>query len=209
LTGRDIIINQRMSLMEAKKLMVERDQLDREIAAQEAVLQANNVDMKSELIDAEGFPRADVDVYSVRHARSTIIRLRNDREELTNRIGEMIGEVHELNSNGEKMEGEKTEIKVVHRTSNDPFVKVQGVSAGSPADLGGMKKDDLVLQFDVLHKGNFTELKQLALLCNENENKTIRVTVIRNERPVRLEVRPHRWSADPKIGLLGCALLPI
>lgn len=42
--------------------------------------------------------------------RSTIIRLRNDREELTNRLGEMISEVHELHSNEEKMEGEKPEI---------------------------------------------------------------------------------------------------
>ncbi|GMT32142.1 hypothetical protein PFISCL1PPCAC_23439, partial [Pristionchus fissidentatus] len=199
--------------VEAKKLIGERDDLDRQIAEQEAVLTANNVDMKSQLVDEEGFPRADIDVYSVRHARSTIIRLRNDREELTTRIGEMISETHELNSGKEEKEteegGEEVEIKLVHRTSNDPFVKVSGVSAGSPADIGGMKKDDLVIQFDILHKGNYTELKQLARLCNENENKTIRVTVIRNERPVRLEVRPHRWSADPKIGLLGCALLPV
>ncbi|GMR31859.1 hypothetical protein PMAYCL1PPCAC_02054, partial [Pristionchus mayeri] len=203
--------NCRMSLADAKKLMEERDQLDREIAEQEAVLQANNVDMKSDLIDAEGFPRADIDVYSVRHARSTIIRLRNDREKLTNQIGEMISEVHEMPSNEEKMEeeGERHEIKLVHRTSNDPFVKVQGVSAGSPADLGGIKKDDLIIQFDVLHKGNYTQLKQLALLCKENEDKTIRVTVIRDERPVRLEIRPRKWSADPKIGLLGCALIPV
>ena len=32
----------------------------------------NNVDMTSELIDAEGFPRNDIDVYQVRHARHKI-----------------------------------------------------------------------------------------------------------------------------------------
>ena len=37
------------------------------------VLQQQDVGMDGPLVDAEGFPRADIDVYSVRHARHSII----------------------------------------------------------------------------------------------------------------------------------------
>lgn len=47
-----------------------------------AVLQQNQVTMTSRLLDAEGFPRADLDIPTIRQARSHIQRLRNDRREV-------------------------------------------------------------------------------------------------------------------------------
>ena len=49
--------------------------------------------MTSPLTDGEGFPRADIDVYTVRAARATIVALQNDRAALQR---EQEALVHEL-----------------------------------------------------------------------------------------------------------------
>uniref|UniRef100_A0A914VDZ1 Nas2 N-terminal domain-containing protein n=1 Tax=Plectus sambesii TaxID=2011161 RepID=A0A914VDZ1_9BILA len=58
---------------EVKKLMDDRDELDKQLADHFAILKVNNVDMETPLVDAEGFPRADIDVYAVREARNKVI----------------------------------------------------------------------------------------------------------------------------------------
>lgn len=58
---------------EATKLMALKDQLTNAIGQQEAILQSQNVGMNDTLIDKDGYPRADVDVYAVRNARTEII----------------------------------------------------------------------------------------------------------------------------------------
>lgn len=55
------------------KLIQEKDRIESEIREHNLVLQANNVGMQDPLVDAEGFPRNDIDVYKVRHARHRII----------------------------------------------------------------------------------------------------------------------------------------
>lgn len=37
------------------------------------IFQQKSIGMDGPLIDSEGFPRADIDIYSVRHARQKII----------------------------------------------------------------------------------------------------------------------------------------
>lgn len=55
------------------KLIQEKDRIESEIRNENAVLAANNVGMDDPLVDADGFPRNDIDVYKVRHARHKII----------------------------------------------------------------------------------------------------------------------------------------
>lgn len=55
------------------RLMEEKDRIENEIREQTAVLESNNVGMSDPLVDADGFPRGDIDVYKVRHARHRII----------------------------------------------------------------------------------------------------------------------------------------
>lgn len=55
------------------KLIQEKDRIESEIREQNLVLEANNVGMHDPLVDADGFPRNDIDVYKVRHARHRII----------------------------------------------------------------------------------------------------------------------------------------
>lgn len=53
----------------AMNLVARKDAIEKEIKEQQALLDANNSTMTTELIDSEGFPRGDIDVYTVRHAR--------------------------------------------------------------------------------------------------------------------------------------------
>ncbi len=53
----------------ALNLAARRDELEKQMREQEAILRANDSTMATHLIDSEGFPRADIDVYAVRYAR--------------------------------------------------------------------------------------------------------------------------------------------
>jgi 26S proteasome non-ATPase regulatory subunit 9 len=50
--------------------------------------------MTTSLVDPEGFPRADIDVYAVRHARVSLNRLRNDHRDVVDRLGRVLEEVY-------------------------------------------------------------------------------------------------------------------
>jgi len=50
--------------------------------------------MTGPLVDSEGFPRNDIDIYQVRQARQTIICLQNDHKELMNQIQTLLNQYH-------------------------------------------------------------------------------------------------------------------
>lgn len=52
--------------------------------------------MTTPLVDPEGFPRADIDVYAVRHARVSLNRLRNDHRNVVDRLGRVLEEVYAI-----------------------------------------------------------------------------------------------------------------
>jgi 26S proteasome non-ATPase regulatory subunit 9 len=60
----------------ARALMARKDTIEAEIDAQLSILKANSCDMTTPLVDPEGFPRADLDVYAIRSARTRTIALR-------------------------------------------------------------------------------------------------------------------------------------
>nr|CAD7576342.1 unnamed protein product [Timema californicum] len=66
--------------------------LDRDCSAAEdgeiKVRISNRVDMQESLVDSEGYPRQDIDVYQVRHARHKIICLLNDHKAIMKEIEE-------------------------------------------------------------------------------------------------------------------------
>uniref|UniRef100_A0A452J4E3 Nas2 N-terminal domain-containing protein n=1 Tax=Gopherus agassizii TaxID=38772 RepID=A0A452J4E3_9SAUR len=63
-----------LSVREVQQLVRRKDELEAQIKACYAVLEGQKgVGMNEPLVDAEGYPRADVDVYQVRAARHNII----------------------------------------------------------------------------------------------------------------------------------------
>lgn len=52
--------------------------------------------MTDSLVDKDDFPRNDIDVFAVRHARSKIIHLENDAKELINLMQAKLEELHSV-----------------------------------------------------------------------------------------------------------------
>uniref|UniRef100_F1L3L6 26S proteasome non-ATPase regulatory subunit 9 n=1 Tax=Ascaris suum TaxID=6253 RepID=F1L3L6_ASCSU len=151
------------TLEEVKKLIAQRDDVDKQIAEQEQVLKDNGVDMKTPLVDGEGFPLANVDVYSIRHARQTLICARNDRQKLTDQIEAMMLELHaNARQNAPLTRPSDEEEQPVHRTSNRPFARVDKVLPLSPAQHSGLKDGDHIVQFGSLHAANFADMAQFT-----------------------------------------------
>lgn len=108
----------------ANALIERKELIETELQTHFSILKANNADLKSPLVDQDGFPRADLDIYAVRNARVRIIELRNDHADIVKEIGKALEGVFDpgLNTNGNSDE-EKSE----------PFAKVDDVASGSPA----------------------------------------------------------------------------
>ncbi|XP_053618270.1 26S proteasome non-ATPase regulatory subunit 9 [Plodia interpunctella] len=206
------------------RLMEDKDRIEREIAECNAVLETNNVGMSDPLVDAEGFPRGDIDVYRVRHARHRIICLQNDHKEIMKRIERGLAEVHSnlIGANGEgpsvpqpmvNGNGHVTHIPVnishlsighQNGDSNDrPFATVGPVHDGSPADVAGLTTDDEILQFGSINHTNFSDMTQINDLVSHSVGQRIHVKVRRQEHVLTLTVVPRPWQQP---GLLGCQI---
>ncbi|VDM49036.1 unnamed protein product [Toxocara canis] len=152
------------TLEELKKLIAQRDIIDKQIAKQEQILKEsfkNGVDMHSSLIDSEGFPLANVDVYSVRHARQAVICARDDRQKLTDRIEALMHELHAITK--QERPSPKRECGSKRKeegNGNDRagsewnFERVQAVMLDTET---GLKDGDQILQFRSLHAATFND----------------------------------------------------
>lgn len=115
---------------QVRALMARKDAIEAEIKDRLEVLKVNNCTMQTPLVDAEGFPRADIDLWEVRHARVRIIELRNDLSAVMDAISSGLQGVFDpaLPSSS------ATDGPTASNPSGLlPFAKVDGVVPGSPA----------------------------------------------------------------------------
>ncbi|KAI0755034.1 hypothetical protein C8Q80DRAFT_1216797 [Daedaleopsis nitida] len=185
-----------------RSLMSRKDAIEAEMEAQLSILQSNGVTTDTPLVDADGFPRADIDVWAVRHARVRIIELRNDLKALMDRIMVALQEVYDPDTR--TAESESAASTTTTNGLPEPFARVDGVAPGSPAATAGLLREDLILSFGPLNKSSFatSSLQPLAELVAAQENQQIAVQVLReNDRRVTLTFVPRRgWGGR---GLLG------
>lgn len=169
---------------QVRALMLRKDAIEAEIDTQASILKANNVTMQTPLVDAEGFPRADIDVWEVRHARVRIIELRNDLKAIMDSIAKGLQDVYDPALVAEK------EQEVSSPPGLHPFARVDGVAPGSPAAAAvssadgplahvpdrfskqGLLREDLILSFGSLTKASFPSntLQPLATFVASHEN---------------------------------------
>jgi 26S proteasome non-ATPase regulatory subunit 9 len=124
----------------ARSLIARKDALEAELEAQGSILKANNTDMRQPLVDRDGFPRDDLDVWAVRHARVRIIELRNDLAALMDEIAKTLETVYRR-SPPPQAEGDSGATTTASSTVSGetmisellPFARVNGVAPGSPA----------------------------------------------------------------------------
>ncbi|XP_055353676.1 26S proteasome non-ATPase regulatory subunit 9-like [Paramacrobiotus metropolitanus] len=183
-------------------LMRRKDEIEAELKALQDVLQSQgNVGMEGPLLDGEGYPRSDIDVYSVRHARHKIICLNNDHKALMKDIEEGLYAVHEQ-ARHEYMDVD--EKKAEDNNEVKSFAKIQFVSPESPAASAGLEPGDLITAFGSVSSANFRSLADLATVVSNSENRAISVEVRRHSVNKRIALTPRKWNGR---GLLGCSFL--
>ncbi|XP_003395875.1 26S proteasome non-ATPase regulatory subunit 9 [Bombus terrestris] len=198
-----------MELQEAKdyvlQLMKDKDKIESDLKALKEILDISHVGMDDPLVDCEGYPRNDIDVYQVRHVRYKIICLRNDHKTLMKKIEEGLHKLHALA--GDQAENSLATTTIVQDNAQlDPFLKVNLVSSGSPAEIAGIQVDDLILEFGSIDCRNFKSLKDIGTLVQNSRYKTVNIKIKRGSIIVALTLIPRPWIGN---GLLGCNVIPI
>ena len=112
---------------QARTLMAQKSNIEAELETHISILKANNVTMQTPLVDVEGFPRADIDIYAVRGARVRIIELRNDLKAVVDAIGKALEGIYDPALQRSSQNDSSNELPL------KPFAKVDGVAPGSPA----------------------------------------------------------------------------
>lgn len=185
---------------QARALITKKENIEAEIDAQISVLKANSSTLQSPLVDQDGFPRADIDIYAVRRARVRIIELRNDLDAVMNAIAKALEGIYDPSL---QIEGDEE----TNSPDLKPFAKLNGVAPGSPAAEAGLQREDLLLKFGQLDYRSFSppSLQPLADLAASSENRHISIKVLRSAQTVFLTLTPRKWDGR---GTLGCHIVP-
>ncbi|XP_002733721.1 26S proteasome non-ATPase regulatory subunit 9-like [Saccoglossus kowalevskii] len=187
-----------------KELVDKKDAIEKEIKELYEVLDSQQgVGMDGALIDSDGYPRNDIDIYSVRTARHNIICLQNDHKELMKQIEKGLHALHGLEKVNQVAETGK---KPTEKVDRKPFAKIDIVTPESPASIGGLEVGDQVIKFGSVTVENFHSLQNIGQVVQHSQGKPVSLTVIRNGEVIHLAVKPQTWSGR---GLLGCNIVPL
>ncbi|XP_012878553.1 PREDICTED: 26S proteasome non-ATPase regulatory subunit 9 [Dipodomys ordii] len=195
------------------ELMRRKEEIEAQIKANYDVLEGQKgVGMDEPLVDCEGYPRADVDLYQVRTARHNIICLQNDHKAVMKQVEEALHQLHARDKEKQARDmAEAHQEAMSHRRGHShslpqAFAKVNSVSPGSPASTAGLQVDDEIVEFGSVNPQNFQSLHNISSVVQHSEGKPLNVTVIRRGEKHQLRLVPSRWTGR---GLLGCNIVPL
>jgi len=193
---------------QARTLISRKEDIEAELDAQLSILRANNSTLQSPLVDNEGFPRDDLDIYQVRHARVRIIELRNDLTTVTNDIANALEAIYDSSSASASASNSSSDPVSTGDDAMKPFARVDGVAPSSPAAEAGIQREDLVVKFGHLTSQSFTSssLQILAELVTASENRKISIKILRSDQVILMKLTPRKgWGGR---GMLGCHIVP-
>ncbi|KAG8146044.1 putative 26S proteasome non-ATPase regulatory subunit 9-like protein, partial [Naja naja] len=182
-----------MTVSDLQELLKKKDEIEAQIKAYYEVLQdQKGVGMNEPLVDAEGYPRADVDIYQVRTARHNIICLQNDHKALMQQVEQGLHQLHAREKEKHNRDEAEARAEAQGQALPQPFARVNAVSPGSPASFSA--KGDEIAEFGSVNRQNFQSLQNIAVVVQHSEDKPLRVTVIRRGEKIHLGLTPKRWS---------------
>ncbi|KAI0228938.1 26S proteasome non-ATPase regulatory subunit 9 [Lamellibrachia satsuma] len=192
---------------ELRQLMAKKDAMEKEIKELMTVLESQEgIGMSGPLVDKDQFPRADIDVYSVRHCRQRIICLQNDLKIV---MGQIETGLHALHSDARTDTVHRMDVDSTatgQRPQKQPFARVALVDTGSPASNAGLQVGDELLEFGSVTQENFTSLQDIAAVVKHSNGHAVTLVVLREVKTKRLSLTPQTWRGP---GLLGCKIVPI
>lgn len=204
-----------VTVSDVQALIRRKEEIEEQIKANYDVLESQKgIGMSEPLVDCEGYPRADVDLYQVRTARHNIICLQNDHKAVMKQVEEALHQLHARDKEKQARDmAEAHEEAMSHNQDQNedlstqrPFAKVNSVSSGSPASDAGLQVDDEIMAFGSVNTQNFQSLHNISSVVQHSEGKPLNVTVLRRGEKHQLRLVPTRWAGK---GLLGCNILPL
>lgn len=214
-----------LDLSEFNELTKKREEIEKEIEENLQFLENpenKGVGMHGKLIDPEGFPRNDIDIFAIRTARHKVICLKNDYAEINKQIESYLYKIHssspvirverekQKKTNGFLEEEEKNEKEAVKHAQKNTFAIIEHMVENSPAAKAGLQIGDCIYQFGDVHKTSEIEpntvvLKNVADYVKKKPT-TIEVKLLRCDKI-------HNCIVVPEIrdqGLfIGCHLVPL
>ncbi|XP_069413898.1 26S proteasome non-ATPase regulatory subunit 9 [Ovis canadensis] len=202
-----------VTVSDIQELIRRKEEIEAQIKANYEVLESQKgIGMNEPLVDCEGYPRADVDLYQVRTARHNIICLQNDHKAVMKQVEDALHQLHARDKEKQARDLAEAHREALSRDQSQglspaqAFAKVNSVSPGSPASIAGLQVDDEILEFGSVNTQNFQSLQNIGSVVQHSEGKPLNVTVMRRGEKHQLRLVPTRWAGK---GLLGCNIIPL
>ncbi|CAG5096812.1 Oidioi.mRNA.OKI2018_I69.XSR.g14792.t1.cds [Oikopleura dioica] len=160
-----------------KKLMKEKDDLEELLAVHYA-----NAKYDEQLVDAHGFPRADLNIEEIRFARNRFVCAQNDHKDIMKRIEAALHDLHKFKK-GPSLPRKFQEVPLETTYKNYKqicYIKV--IQPGSPADLAGLMEGDAVLRVENLIEKDYTHAREMMNIIKSKANSSVEF-VIRRKFP--------------------------
>ncbi|RLM85917.1 hypothetical protein C2845_PM04G12910 [Panicum miliaceum] len=199
---------------ETMKLMDRRGALEAEMDAIIARLTApGGPGITGGLVDAEGFPRSDIDIPNVLAQRRRLAELRNDHKDVTNKIDKNLEILHssKLSRNEQTTSRGSDTLASSHiglsrsepmeedPVTRLPFAMIDEITDGSPAAVDGLQLGDEIVKFGNVEAGDRLQ-ERLMSEAISNEGSQVSLAIIRQGSAMNLTITPRRWHGR---GLLG------
>jgi 26S proteasome non-ATPase regulatory subunit 9 len=184
--------------------------------------------VKGSFVDAEGYPRGDIDIVGVKEKRQRLACINTDHKALMKRIEQALRDVHAQHDaehgplgarpppgpspgGGAGGEAAASVLSGLAGALDKGLALIDEVTVGSPAADGGMQCGDIVMSFGpVSNKMSAEPLSLIPKVVQENMNRPVSVRVTRGAgagaQVVELQITPAVWSGR---GVLGCHLTPL
>lgn len=191
-----------------------KKEVEDELTNQFDDLSAHKVDMNTPLTTAEGFPRGDLDLVTIRLIKRNVNVLRNDLRRIIERVEYLLPlefeSLNKQNATVGKMQtlemGDSNEDSDLNLDSLIAFAKVVDVKLGSPSHDAGLQTDDLIIKFGTVHALNHNNLSNIGKLVQTRIDEEIVLKIKRNNDIVTIQLVPRSWQGA---GLLGCRIIQI
>ncbi|CAL5064353.1 unnamed protein product [Urochloa decumbens] len=200
---------------ETMKLMDRRGALEAEMDAIITGLTApGGPGITGGLVDAEGFPRSDIDIQNVLAQRRRLAELRNDHKDVTNKIDKNLEILHSSklsrNEQSTSRESDTTASSHIGLSQSEPmeedpvarlpFAMIDEITDGSPAAVDGLQLGDEIVKFGNVEAGDRLQ-ERLMSEAISSEDRQVSLSIIRQGSAMNLTITPRRWNGR---GLLGC-----
>lgn len=200
------------------RMVAQRDALELEADAIASELNSpgpNNelpAGIKTPLIDKEGFPRGDIDLFNVKAKRQRLAVINTDHKVLMSEIERVLHMIHcelpgvdEMRATLRAAAVQADKVQEFNATTK-AFAIIDEILDTSPAKEAGFINGDELLAFGRVTAQTSDALNAVPSVVRDSVNKRIPVMIRRGGMIISVAITPKTWGGR---GLLGCHLTPI